>query len=212
MHRSFFLLLALLLAVARSEPQQLTVFHGSDNAPLEPRGILVYDPTSTKRSVNRYESSASPEALSRVFSSADDEDNDMTTLYRVSVKDEEGSVQLNASVPLCLVRSSGYRDQFTLHLSDMGSLWHLDYLVSASECQKDSRASGPVTFKSKVEVAKPVEGARPILEQIVQATPDGKPPPEKTFLQKYWMYILPIVIILVMGGGGEEPRAAGGRR
>lgn len=35
---------------------------------------------------------------------------------------------------------------------------------------------------------------------------DGKviaPPPEKSFIQKYWIYIVPVLVIMMMGGGEE---------
>jgi ER membrane protein complex subunit 10 len=39
----------------------------------------------------------------------------------------------------------------------------------------------------------------------VVVTPDGQLPEEeveKTFLQKYWMYILPIILLALTSGGG----------
>ncbi|KDR83612.1 hypothetical protein GALMADRAFT_56494, partial [Galerina marginata CBS 339.88] len=48
-------------------------------------------------------------------------------------------------------------------------------------------------------------------------TPEGeivKPVPEKTFIQKYWMYIGAVVLIVLVGGGPEDteqPRRGGGQ-
>ncbi|ORY85399.1 hypothetical protein BCR35DRAFT_302881 [Leucosporidium creatinivorum] len=63
-------------------------------------------------------------------------------------------------------------------------------------------APEPVHFRAPEAAA----GGKP-----VTVGEDGKiipPPPEKSFIQKNWPYLLPIVVILLMGGGGEEPAAA----
>ncbi|BFZ61386.1 hypothetical protein YB2330_002451 [Saitoella coloradoensis] len=41
------------------------------------------------------------------------------------------------------------------------------------------------------------------------ATADGEevPEPEKTFLQKYWQYLVPIVLVMLLTGGGSEEKA-----
>lgn len=61
----------------------------------------------------------------------------------------------------------------------------------------------------KVSVRKPEKLVEPILKPYpihknAGYLPDGRvkdPGPEKGFLSKYWMYILPVVVLLVMGGG-----------
>ncbi|SCV68899.1 BQ2448_1020 [Microbotryum intermedium] len=61
-------------------------------------------------------------------------------------------------------------------------------------------------------IFKPVDPAEPVI-----VGEDGKivpPPPEKGFLAKYWMYILPVVVLLMMGGPDEQtgpPGTAGGK-
>ena len=60
-----------------------------------------------------------------------------------------------------------------------------------------------------------LNGPEPVLAAPVVVNPDGVEPvqeQEKTFLQKYWMYILPVAILLFTSGGaggGEEQE--GGR-
>lgn len=53
--------------------------------------------------------------------------------------------------------------------------------------------------------------ARKTLKQALPTNEDGTvqtPPPEKSFLQKYWMYMIPIAILLLMPPGDDD-RAKG---
>ncbi|KDE05133.1 hypothetical protein MVLG_04474 [Microbotryum lychnidis-dioicae p1A1 Lamole] len=74
----------------------------------------------------------------------------------------------------------------------------------------------------EVTIQTPVRPEGPIFKPIDPEEPivvgeDGKivpPPPEKGFLAKYWMYILPVVVLLMMGGPDEQtgpPGTAGGK-
>ncbi|GAA5862824.1 hypothetical protein JCM8547_006560 [Rhodosporidiobolus lusitaniae] len=62
----------------------------------------------------------------------------------------------------------------------------------------------------------PVQAAKPKEQQPVQVDKDGKilpPPKEKSFIQKYWMYIVPALLIIMIGGGeppAEEGKGGGG--
>ncbi|KND04983.1 uncharacterized protein SPPG_00667 [Spizellomyces punctatus DAOM BR117] len=195
------LLLAALAATALAQPTVLEVLHSIDDQPFTPRGSLVYDPTSPKRTANKYESEVPiPDFLKGRDTS------DRSLLYRVRVKGNNG-VDLSAAVPVCLLQASEYREQLTLHLDSNGGPWHMDYLVDATDCDT-SRKLGR-SPRTQVLLERAVDGPRPKLDQIVESTPDGKPAKEQSFLAKYWYYIVPIMIILMMGGGGEEPPQGG---
>ncbi|KAI8823620.1 uncharacterized protein EV422DRAFT_521667 [Fimicolochytrium jonesii] len=183
-----------------AEPVQYPVLHsiGRQN-PVE-RGHITVDAASTKRSVNKYvadDNKAQPAELVNKGSSGD-----QTELYRVSVQVGQGKT-LSAAVPVCLLKASNFREQITLHLDSEGKPWHLDYLVSASTCGPSSRQTQRPP-RTQVFLERAVVGARPRLEQIVENTPDGKAPPEPTFLQKYWYYIIPVVLMVLLSGQ-EEP-------
>ncbi|OAV93071.1 hypothetical protein PTTG_08279 [Puccinia triticina 1-1 BBBD Race 1] len=68
----------------------------------------------------------------------------------------------------------------------------------------------------KVSVRRPERLSEPIMNPYPVAKPpeflpDGSvkpPPPEKGWLAKYWMYILPVVVMLVVGGGPPPPEEA----
>ncbi|TPX65271.1 hypothetical protein SpCBS45565_g05286 [Spizellomyces sp. 'palustris'] len=195
------LLVAGLAATAFAEPTVLEVLHSIDDQPFTPRGSLVYDPTSPKRTANKYESEV---PISDLLKGRDTSDRSL--LYRVRVKGN--GVDLNAAVPVCLLQASEYREQLTLHLDSNGGPWHMDYLVDATDCDPSRKQLGR-SPRAQVFLERALDGPRPKLDQMVESTPDGKPAKEQSFLAKYWYYIIPIMIILMMGGGGEEPQQGG---
>ncbi|RKO91136.1 hypothetical protein BDK51DRAFT_31163 [Blyttiomyces helicus] len=208
-----------------SNERRLEVWHSVDNGPATRRATLAYHPTSARRGVNRLES------VEEVVLSPGTAGE--SALYRVSLRTRgENGITLNATVPLCLLETAKRRDQFTLHLDSNGNPWHLDYLVAATEC-KNADILGPLRnligplsnripnfldlkdavtkFKSQVLISKPIEGARPKLQELVD-TPDGKPIAEQSFFQKYWFYIIPILILVGMSSAAEEPAKGGGAK
>ncbi|KAF8341307.1 uncharacterized protein EI90DRAFT_3033476 [Cantharellus anzutake] len=70
------------------------------------------------------------------------------------------------------------------------------------------RPSIPPTFNTTVHIKHPNPVPTPILRPLPAISPDGRPvqpPPEKSFLQKYWIYILPLFIILLITPEDEPP-------
>jgi len=70
-------------------------------------------------------------------------------------------------------------------------------------------------LNTTVVLSKTANPPLPELRAPPPLTPEGevmKPQPEKTFLQKYWMYIGGFVLILLVSGGPEEerPKRGGG--
>ncbi|TKY86709.1 hypothetical protein EX895_004349 [Sporisorium graminicola] len=53
----------------------------------------------------------------------------------------------------------------------------------------------------------PPTAGKPTLKQAAPTNEDGTiqvPPPEKTFVQKYWYYAIPVVLLLIMPDGQDE--------
>ncbi|KAJ3183420.1 hypothetical protein HDU87_006739 [Geranomyces variabilis] len=194
----FTVLLAVGFLHCAAEPMELSVLHSLGSSAPSLRGSIVYDPASLKRSANKYVA-GSATAGSVVSAGANTDPREM---YRVYV--EGDGVKLTAAVPLCMLEASEYQEQITLHLDSNGVPWHLDYLVGATSCEKPAKPLGR-TPKTLVFIERALAGTRPKLEQMVETTVDGKPEPEKSFIQKYWFYIVPAVLILLLQSGGEEP-------
>jgi len=100
-------------------------------------------------------------------------------------------------------------EEITLYLSSDNTVYHISYVVKPS-----STADTTVKVVPDRSIQK---GPEPVLAAPVVVNPDGQPPvqePEKTFIQKYWIYILPIIFILLTsggaGGGGQQEGGGGG--
>ncbi|SJX61641.1 uncharacterized protein SRS1_12625 [Sporisorium reilianum f. sp. reilianum] len=68
-----------------------------------------------------------------------------------------------------------------------------------------------VQFSTLVHIAAAHKAAKVVLKQAAPTNEDGTiqvPPPEKTFVQKYWFYAIPIALLLIMPDGQDE-RAGG---
>jgi hypothetical protein len=93
-------------------------------------------------------------------------------------------------------------EEITLYLSSGNIVYHISYMVK------------PATEQSTIVKVVPdrsiPEGPNPVLNAPVVVNPDGQLPEEeveKTFIQKYWMYFIPLIVILLTsggGGGGEQ--------
>ncbi|GAA5892624.1 hypothetical protein JCM6882_005662 [Rhodosporidiobolus microsporus] len=98
--------------------------------------------------------------------------------------------------------------------------------IKASEKQRKQYKFGPLVAREgkegkvvvklvKAGEVKPEEPVRPKQakeQQPVRLDEEGKvipPPAEKSFVQKYWMYIVPALLILMIGGG-DPPKDGGG--
>lgn len=96
------------------------------------------------------------------------------------------------------------KEEITLYLSPDNVVYHISYLLRPSTTSE--------TLVNVIPYKLIPEGPEPKLNTPVVVNPDGQPPVEeveKTFVQKYWVYALPILLILLTsggggGGGGEE--------
>ena len=124
-------------------------------------------------------------------------------LLKVSVDQDNFYV----SFPLCLLQSSRFQDSLILHLDENQDIIHIDYHpTTALECTGIVKPKSKC-FKTSILIHNSTLGERAQLQELPE-TPNGQPPPPQSFLQKYWMYILPIMILLLLPGGQEEPRQA----
>ncbi|KAI9104682.1 hypothetical protein DFS34DRAFT_207148 [Phlyctochytrium arcticum] len=210
------LLLVALAVQAACEPITVDLLHRLQDNTYTRRGQINYDPTSNKRSAQKYE----PDSPTSEFVS-DVSLTDKSVLYQVKLVGPGISGELFKTVPACLLKASGFVELITLHLNDEGDVWTFDYQVNGFDCDGSSRVSKNARVslftlighvqragrapRTQVQIERAVAGPRPVLEEIVNHnTPDGKPPPEKSFIQKYWYYLLPIMVILLMGGGDDK--------
>jgi len=81
----------------------------------------------------------------------------------------------------------------------------------AKNSHAHSRASQSAIFtNTTVSLTRPHQPPLPILKAPPLMTPDGKPvvpPPEKSLIQKYWIYAVPVLMLLLLAPE-EDPGAS----
>jgi len=144
-----------------------------------------------------------------------DADLDLDKAYYQVALEPDGDVSATewdvSSVKLCHLYHAT-SDAIILYAKD-GHVHALDYFVSpvphngaCSERNKNAnlhldKLNTSITLQSYLTPPLPELRTPPVL------TTEGepvKPVPEKSFIQKYWIYIVPMLIALLMSGGPEE--------
>ncbi|KAJ3226021.1 hypothetical protein HK099_005727 [Clydaea vesicula] len=117
-------------------------------------------------------------------------EHDQTQFYYVTFK--QHNRVFHYAVQICQIVQSNYRENITVHLN------------SKEKAFNESNFSTPT-----LKLVKQFKVSRPRSEPLPELKEDGSTPePEKTFLQKYWYYLIPLAIILVTSGGDDKPGVA----
>ena len=120
------------------------------------------------------------------------------------------------------------KGKFIIHTNTKNIPYFFDFIVETENLQSSQKAQRVTSSKGRgksaqkeddslipVVVEKVSLGVRPTLkspeikekktkEQVAKEKIEG----DKTFFQKYWMYLLPIAIMVMFGGGGDSNAAA----
>ncbi|KAA1129656.1 hypothetical protein PGTUg99_033660 [Puccinia graminis f. sp. tritici] len=120
-----------------------------------------------------------------------------------------------SSSPTCQdthhARSSSSSESSINAESPTGSASLDPFLASLSHPQNQS-STLKISLRVPERLSEPIWNPHPTV-QPAQLMADGSlkaPAPEKGWLAKYWMYILPVVVMLVVGGGAPPPEEGGG--
>ncbi|KAI9501936.1 hypothetical protein GGI25_000191 [Coemansia spiralis] len=203
------LFLSALLAAASSneaEPaitQTLDVFHNLSPTDYIQRGELQLraDGTAQYHSVGMQQ----PPQLQGDFG-AD------PSLYTVVVRAKDAQFVL--PIKRCRLNAKKKLEEtFVVHENE-GGVFHVDYDAGTGDnCLEKNRYEDPA-WLTRVVVNRQVDGPVPVLAAAASIDAStGKevqPEPQKSFLAKYWYYIIPIVLLLMLGG--EEPQQEGNTR
>ena len=90
-------------------------------------------------------------------------------------------------------------EEITLYLSSQQHVYHVSYVVRPSSASE--------TIVKVIPYETIPTGPEPILAPPVVVNPEGQSPAEeveKTFFQKYWIYLLPILLFLITSGAGAQ--------
>ncbi|EMD40687.1 hypothetical protein CERSUDRAFT_121375 [Gelatoporia subvermispora B] len=124
-----------------------------------------------------------------------------------------------AAVKACHLLHATSED-IRVHLTAGGAPFALDYFAGPvphdGACPRPRRGAPPPdlarTLNASVAFVHPHRPPRPQLRVPPPLTPEGKPavaPPEKSFLQKYWVYIVVALLALVLAPAQQEEEGAG---
>ncbi|OCH94053.1 hypothetical protein OBBRIDRAFT_801407 [Obba rivulosa] len=114
----------------------------------------------------------------------------------------------------------GAAEHIRVHLAADGTPFALDYFVAPvphdGACPRPRRGAAPPSLdrapNATVTLVGPRRPPRPQLRVPPPLTPEGKaavPPPEKSFIQKYWVYIVIALLALVLAPSPQEEEGGG---
>ncbi|KAI0719497.1 hypothetical protein C8T65DRAFT_635499 [Cerioporus squamosus] len=147
-------------------------------------------------------------------------------LYQVALErpgDQDQTQWATSSVLACHLPASS-SESFTVHLDQNGTPFSLDYFVGPvprdGSCPKRGRkasaGSSPVELRpivnTTVALRFPTFPPLPALRVPPPITAEGKPvepPKEKSFLEKYWMYIVIALVALTFAPSPPEEESGG---
>lgn len=132
--------------------------------------------------------------------------------YRVRVyhKGSEERGYVSTFTRACQVYESGLSETLSMMVDSAGT-WvvGVGLIPPVSVCQGEEPEAIPANHNTTVIIRSPTPAPVPDtatyiekLEAMKNEKAEGKD--NRTFLAKYWMYIVPVVVIMVLSGGGQE--------
>jgi len=147
-------------------------------------------------------------------------DTDGYYRIRVPTKPKETERFLVASLKARCLADAGLQEHFELHQDAQGNLVALSYSTPSYDCSHTADMDGVSIvswkFGSTAAVSLPRMAPRLNPQGPGPDAPPGTEGPEakdrkpKTFLQKYWIVILPAALMLLQGLAAPDPQAAAG--
>jgi len=126
-------------------------------------------------------------------------------LYLVKAT-QSGGPTLRSYTPACGLLEAGLQDTLTLQLDWRGKLVAAIMGVQQVAPRKGVEAQ-PTTFKTKISTQQMENGPAPDTAAFIQRMEENKRKEEKgevkdnrSFLAKYWMYIVPVVLFMALNG------------
>lgn len=124
--------------------------------------------------------------------------------YYVRVS-SDNTAAVVASVPVCHLVGSAFREQWVFNMDVYGNMISLNYNLKAknpaNKCvKKFPKTDGDLTIKSQGRISYGRIGER-VRMAPVKKEEQGKPEENKSFFQKYWMYIGIFLLVMMFSGG-----------
>ncbi|EUC66335.1 transmembrane protein, putative [Rhizoctonia solani AG-3 Rhs1AP] len=201
----FAVVLSLAVSALASNDTAVHIHHrirqpGSEPAPFSHRGTVLLTPTGPSYSP----AGAFRDQLVAWISSSPD------ARYDIALEtDGNPDDWPRSSVKLCHLTAT-YEEFLTLHKTVSGDIFALDYHLDSvpknGACPHTPSAM--YIASTDVQIKSPSPAFTPRLRVPPPMSSDGKPitpVPEQSFIQKYWMYIVPgLIILLVLPAGPDD--------
>jgi len=194
---------------------QLRLWHALNDNPVpifEERGNITVSSVRTGASIVG-QSGLKPEQLSSLFKLA--ENNSKYRLKIVARSSSGAETTFHTSVPACHLLGTDLEDILTVWLDSAGEPVSVNQ-VSPGPCVLDKPTTSMWT--TNVQIKYPDGGPVPDtasyiykLEREKEARDRGETKDNRSFIAKYWMYIVPALIFVVLtSAANPEPGAGGG--
>jgi len=140
-----------------------------------------------------------------------------STISFEEANNETATKYVQTFVKACYLYGSRLEETITVSVDNSGNVIGLNIVSPRSACSTDEHYSNvPTMFNSSVVVQQQVAGAVPDtatfnknLEEVAH-NDAVKSKDNRSFLAKYWMYILPVFLILMLSSQAEQPAEGGG--
>ncbi|KAJ2359431.1 hypothetical protein IWW50_005163 [Coemansia erecta] len=182
--------------------EKFDVFHDIDYAKFVQRGELhaINDGTAQYQPIGLQD----PPQLSDV----DMKDLD-SSKYTVILRSQKSGARFVLPIQRCRLGSDQTADEtFVMHATGSGDVFHIDYDAgSSANCHKYKGMATPAVHTKallRTRAVGPTPKLNPAATIDTSTGKEHQPEPPKSFLAKYWYYIVPIVLILMLGGEDKQ--------
>ncbi|KAJ1901540.1 hypothetical protein LPJ66_000714 [Kickxella alabastrina] len=137
--------------------------------------------------------------------------------YAVVLRSQKTGSLVHLAAPRCRLNGAARpKEVFVVHAERNGALLHVDYAVGSLENCHSRTLVDVDGFDTQVVVRRRMQGPTPELAAAVSidANTGSEKAPEvqKSFIMKYWYYIVPIVLMLLLTGEDAPQQEGTARR
>ncbi|CAL1530428.1 unnamed protein product [Lymnaea stagnalis] len=145
-------------------------------------------------------------------------------LYRIRIPTKTSGdtpiAFVSSATKACTILESGLEDEITVNFDQSGEVLGVSIRANIPACTGiEMPDANLTTWKTAVEVSTTVAGPMPDTQTYIEKmkrdeqeklkNQDGD---NRTFLGKYWMYIVPVVIMMVIMSSADQQAQGGGGR